>query len=135
LPKRGLSYKLENNTVMRIVTATDLDALRRHRYSVVDHSITTRAFAPFWNILLHWMPEHVAPNVITMSGFLLCYFGFYVAYTHAAGAATSLGVASCIFAYMTLDALDGKQARRTKNSTPLGEILDHLCDSLSIVPI
>ena len=33
--------------------------------------------------------------------------------------------------YQTLDACDGKQARRTASSSPLGELLDHGCDSLS----
>ncbi|KAI4897178.1 hypothetical protein NFI96_015227 [Prochilodus magdalenae] len=32
-----------------------------------------------------------------------------------------------------LDAIDGKQARRTNSSTPLGELFDHGCDSLSTV--
>ena len=34
---------------------------------------------------------------------------------------------------MTLDAIDGKQARRTKTSSPLGQLFDHGCDSFSIV--
>ena len=33
--------------------------------------------------------------------------------------------------YQTLDAIDGKQARRTNSSSPLGELFDHGCDSLS----
>jgi choline/ethanolamine phosphotransferase len=36
-----------------------------------------------------------------------------------------------IFIYQTLDAIDGKQARRTGSSSPLGELFDHGCDSLS----
>ncbi|GFR76104.1 choline/ethanolaminephosphotransferase 1 [Elysia marginata] len=36
-----------------------------------------------------------------------------------------------LFIYQTLDAIDGKQARRTKSSTPLGELFDHGCDSIS----
>ena len=32
-----------------------------------------------------------------------------------------------------LDAIDGKQARRTNSSNPLGELFDHGCDSLSTV--
>ena len=36
-----------------------------------------------------------------------------------------------LFIYQSLDAIDGKQARRTSTSTPLGELLDHGCDSLS----
>lgn len=31
----------------------------------------------------------------------------------------------CVFLYQTLDALDGKQARRTGSSSPLGELFDH----------
>jgi phosphatidylglycerophosphate synthase len=32
-----------------------------------------------------------------------------------------------------LDAIDGKQARRTNSSTPLGELFDHGCDAVSTV--
>jgi phosphatidylglycerophosphate synthase len=36
-----------------------------------------------------------------------------------------------LFVYQTLDAIDGKQARRTESSTPLGELFDHGCDAIS----
>jgi ethanolaminephosphotransferase len=32
---------------------------------------------------------------------------------------------------MTLDAIDGKQARRTGSSSALGELFDHGCDAIS----
>ena len=38
-----------------------------------------------------------------------------------------------LFVYQTLDAIDGKQARRTQSSNALGELFDHGCDSLSTV--
>ena len=34
-----------------------------------------------------------------------------------------------------LDAIDGKQARRTGTACPLGELFDHGCDSLSTVVV
>jgi len=37
-----------------------------------------------------------------------------------------------IFANMMLDNMDGKQARRTKTATPVGELVDHGCDSLCV---
>lgn len=37
----------------------------------------------------------------------------------------------CLFAYQTFDALDGKQARRTGTSSPLGELFDHGCDAVT----
>jgi len=41
-------------------------------------------------------------------------------------------VALCQFLYQTLDAVDGKHARRTKSSSPLGQLFDHGCDSFSV---
>lgn len=38
-----------------------------------------------------------------------------------------------IFIYQTLDACDGKQARRTQSQSQLGELFDHGCDSLSTI--
>lgn len=32
-----------------------------------------------------------------------------------------------------MDAIDGKQARRTNSTSPLGELFDHGCDSLNII--
>ena len=40
-----------------------------------------------------------------------------------------------IFIYQTLDALDGKQARRTSSCNSLGELFDHGCDAFSTVVI
>ncbi|ORZ08337.1 hypothetical protein BCR42DRAFT_462896 [Absidia repens] len=36
-----------------------------------------------------------------------------------------------LFAYQSLDAIDGKQARRTGASGPLGELFDHGCDAIN----
>lgn len=38
-----------------------------------------------------------------------------------------------LFFYQSLDAIDGKQARRTNSSSPLGELFDHGCDSISTI--
>ena len=46
---------------------------------------------------------------------------------------TTFSCALGLFIYQTLDAIDGKQARRTKTNSPLGELFDHGCDSLSTV--
>jgi len=36
-----------------------------------------------------------------------------------------------LFIYQSLDAIDGKQARRTNSASALGELFDHGCDSVS----
>ncbi|KAK1261239.1 hypothetical protein QJS04_geneDACA001982 [Acorus gramineus] len=42
-----------------------------------------------------------------------------------------LAHALLLFLYQTFDAVDGKQARRTNSSSPLGELFDHGCDALA----
>jgi phosphatidylglycerophosphate synthase len=39
---------------------------------------------------------------------------------------------TCVFVYYTLDNVDGKQARRTQTSSPLGMCMDHGCDVLGV---
>lgn len=40
--------------------------------------------------------------------------------------------AAAVVVYTWLDCLDGKQARRTGTSSPLGQLFDHGCDALSV---
>ena len=42
-------------------------------------------------------------------------------------------VALTVFMYQTFDAIDGKQARRTKTSSPLGQLFDHGCDAINTI--
>ena len=39
-----------------------------------------------------------------------------------------------LFIYQSLDAIDGKQARRTGSSSPLGEVFDHGVFTVSDAP-
>lgn len=39
--------------------------------------------------------------------------------------------AAGIWLYSTFDNVDGKQARRTNSSSPLGELFDHGCDAIN----
>lgn len=39
--------------------------------------------------------------------------------------------AACYLIYRVLDEMDGKQARKTGNSSPLGLLFDHGCDSIT----
>ncbi|KAB1267135.1 Ethanolaminephosphotransferase 1 [Camelus dromedarius] len=96
---------------------------------------------------LHIMvfPTWLAPNLITFSGFLLVVFNFLLmAYFDPDFYASAPGhkhvpdwvwivVGILNFTAYTLDGVDGKQARRTNSSTPLGELFDHGLDSWSCV--
>lgn len=109
--------------------------LARWKYHVEDNSITTEYLNPFYNYLSSWVPNNVAPNVISLTGLLCTLYAFYLSYNYFTiwPRLMSLFFAVLTFTYMCLDAIDGKQARRIHNSTPLGELFDHSCDNVGVV--
>lgn len=119
------------------LTEPEKHRISRWKYQVDDRSITTKLFTPFWNYLISWIPESVAPNILTLAGFLCLLQSTYLTYQKVDDYPyyTTMMNMFLIFAYQTLDALDGKQARKTKNSTPVGEMFDHCCDNLGVILI
>lgn len=73
----------------------------------------------------------MAPNLITLIGLVVSMCGalqylFYdTSLTQSMPNCMYYTSAFCAFAYQTLDAIDGKQARRTGQSSPLGQLFDH----------
>ena len=45
----------------------------------------------------------------------------------------NLLMVASMFVYQTFDAIDGKQARRTGTSGPLGQLFDHGCDAVNTI--
>eukprot|EP00117_Sycon_ciliatum_P038277 scpid44738/ scgid28478/ Choline/ethanolaminephosphotransferase 1 len=128
---------------MDIINSAQLKVLSKHKYSVGGQSWLERVFlSPFCNILVEMFPRWLAPNVITFIG-ALCFVvpGCYLVF-HTPTATLSddkmpgafwLTLSVCCLAYQLLDCIDGKQARRTGNSSPLGEFLDHGIDAFATI--
>ena len=76
------------------------------------------------------------PNIITLMDFLSIFISHVIIAYYSWDFNTPLPRWVCIvgglcyFSYFTLDCLDGKQARKTKSSSPLGMMFDHGCDAL-----
>ncbi|KAF4685862.1 Choline/ethanolaminephosphotransferase 1 [Perkinsus olseni] len=91
----------------------------------------------YWNKVILLIPKKMAPNMITLVGLatmMLSYFciAYYTpTFTEEAPKWTYLANAIGLFFYQTMDAIDGKQARRTGSAGPLGQLFDHGCDSIS----
>jgi phosphatidylglycerophosphate synthase len=77
------------------------------------------------------VPLWVAPNVFTLIGFSLliaCYANMLIYdYTLKEEITSSsfFFTAFCLFSYSTLNAINGKEARRTRIGCPLGQLFDH----------
>ncbi|KAL2130421.1 hypothetical protein VTI74DRAFT_6393 [Chaetomium olivicolor] len=112
--------------------------LKSYKYSAVDKSpISNYVLRPYWNAFVELLPLWVAPNMVTLLGFMCILFNVgllvvmmpdlegpappWVYYSFAFG----------LFMYQTFDNVDGKQARRTGTSSGLGELFDHGIDSLN----
>jgi ethanolaminephosphotransferase len=113
------------------------------KYYGGDNGILERYFYnPTANKLVEYMPENVAPNLITLVGFGFSIAPFYILFGHYGTNLVNNGVeipnwfyyfeAFSYLAYRMLDEMDGKQARKTGNGSPLGLLFDHGCDSMSM---
>ncbi|KAF8636169.1 hypothetical protein AX17_003741, partial [Amanita inopinata Kibby_2008] len=130
---------------MGYIPPQSLENLEKYSYKGVDKSLLSRyVLSPYWNWLITLWPRNVAPNTITLTGLFIVFINFlsllyfdpeYL--TQKRGAPTVppqwlyFTWAIGLFAYQSLDAIDGKQARRTGMAGPLGEMFDHGCDALN----
>ena len=111
-------------------------SIRSYKYKSSDSSISYKYFmSPLCDYLVNFFPTWLAPNVITISGFFLNLLYFLITgyYTKFKGGFippwACFFSAFCYLLYMILDNIDGKQARRTKSSSPLGLLFDHGTDA------
>ncbi|XP_047520227.1 ethanolaminephosphotransferase 1-like [Pieris napi] len=135
-----------------------LEGFDNYKYMSKDTSpLSVYVMHPFWNKVVELVPRWVAPNVLTFSGFLFTVLDFillsYYDYDYTAASAVvknetvveplngrtevipqTLWYFLSVFLFLayTLDGIDGKQARRTQTSGPLGELFDHGLDSYSV---
>ncbi|KAL2018581.1 hypothetical protein VTK56DRAFT_623 [Thermocarpiscus australiensis] len=130
-----------NNSKQAVAECISDDALihlKSYKYSAVDKSpISHYVLRPYWNAFVELLPLWLAPNMVTLLGFMCIVFNIgllvvmmpdlegpappWVYYSFAFG----------LFMYQTFDNVDGKQARRTGTSSGLGELFDHGIDSLN----
>ncbi|XP_015744968.1 cholinephosphotransferase 1 isoform X2 [Python bivittatus] len=121
------------------LSAAQLKRLEEHRYSASGRSLLEPPLQRYWGWLVERTPLWLAPNAITLGGLvfnlvpLLVLMYYCPSATEEAPPWVFLFCALGLFIYQSMDAIDGKQARRTNSSSPLGELFDHGCDSISTV--
>ncbi|WVN88919.1 uncharacterized protein L203_104134 [Cryptococcus depauperatus CBS 7841] len=121
------------------VSKAQFVGLDAYKYSGIDKSVVSKyILGPFWTWLVTLFPRNIAPNTITFIGlcFVFANVGTLLWYDPAYEGKVLpswvyFSFAFGLFAYQSMDAIDGKQARRTGMASALGEMFDHGCDAIN----
>ena len=112
--------------------------LDEYRYQSEDRSLITKyILKPFWQRFVNVFPLWMAPNMVTLLGLMfivvsdVLVFFFDPYYETVSPQWLYFWHSFAVFMYQTFDACDGMHARRTGQSSPLGELFDHCCDSMN----
>jgi cytidyltransferase-like protein len=112
------------------LTPAEKRTFSRWTEKVMDRSITHRITTPFMKYLNSFVPEHIAPNIITLVGFVCLGQAWYI--TNKYGDAfplycTWFSVLNILIFYIT-HSLDTIQAQNIRQSTPLGDLFKYVVD-------
>ena len=113
-----------------------LENMKNFKYKSTDDSILyQKCMSPCLNKVVNYIPRNIAPNLITLISLCFNIFAAVISYmdggfdfSHKLNRITCFVIGTFQLIYQLLDNLDGKQARRTGNSTPFGMLMDHGCD-------
>ena len=113
-----------------------LQNLKNFKYKSTDNSLMyNKCMSPCLNKVVNFLPTWLAPNLITLISLCFNIFASFISYLDGGfDFSFKLKRSTCFIIgmfqliYQLLDNIDGKQARRTGNSTPFGMLMDHRCD-------
>lgn len=99
-------------------------------YRVEDHELLLGFYKRIlWDWLVPRIPARISPNTLTIGGQLLAVLAALCCGLATEGHPGLYYVSAFLFlVYLTADNIDGPHARRTGQTSPLGEFLDHGLD-------
>lgn len=122
-----------------VLTQDGITQIAHHKYKAGEYTWLDLKLNPIWQGLTELLPMDLAPNAVTAIGGLFCLAGYLLSWyfnpnfdqQFPSWLLVANGLATII--YFTADCMDGKQARRTGSSSPLGQLFDHGVDCLTSI--
>lgn len=113
----------------------ELNNIKNWQYKVIDNAITTKFYKNFWYKCESYISPKISPNIISFTGFFLILSNCLITYLlhELYPLIVEIYVIISTQIYCHLDAIDGIHARNTKTSSPLGELIDHICDTIGLI--
>ena len=96
-----------------------LVGLKNYKYQSGEYGFMDYKMTPFWNACVEFLPIWMAPNLVTLIGFTvmvgsnMMYLPYDLSLSMEFHPMCYVISAFVVFFYQTMDAIDGKQARRT----------------------
>ena len=121
---------------MADLTEKDLENMKNHKYQSTGYTYIDNRMNPFWEKCASFLPYSYTPNMVTVTGLFCQILSIIVislydlTFSQELPCFIPIFCALMLFIAQTLDAIDGKHARNTKRSSPLGQLMDHGCDSM-----
>eukprot|EP00581_Thalassiosira_minuscula_P032016 CAMPEP_0183760510 /NCGR_PEP_ID=MMETSP0739-20130205/7817_1 /TAXON_ID=385413 /ORGANISM="Thalassiosira miniscula, Strain CCMP1093" /LENGTH=468 /DNA_ID=CAMNT_0025998503 /DNA_START=158 /DNA_END=1564 /DNA_ORIENTATION=+ len=119
------------------ISPEGLHFISTHAYRSGDYTHLDNLLNPLWTSLTELLPLWLAPNMVTTIGGLHCGVAYAILWYYSPDMNERdvpdwvvFLAGWCTVAYYTLDCMDGKQARRTGSSSPLGQLFDHGFDCM-----
>jgi ethanolaminephosphotransferase len=132
----------EPPTARGVLTQDGITQIAYHKYTPGTYTWLDTKLNPTWTALTNLLPLYVAPNLVTALGGLHCLASYTITTWYIMDPSTVASTIPtwafllngyCNLVYYTLDCMDGKQARRTNSSSPLGQLFDHGVDCLCLL--
>lgn len=111
------------------VERAEKDQLAQWKQTVVDHSLVNQAISPFFHWLSGFVPDGVAPSLLTLCGSAALIQSWYFCANGAEGQAllTHGTAILSISLFWVLGSLDVKTADRIAGDTPVAELFRYVC--------
>ena len=125
-----------SNNNSKSLTDTGVSLIAAHKYKPGKYTFLDNFLNPFWTGLTELLPMWLAPNMVTFVGAMHCATSYCCTWYYSNNFDVPLPdwvvflSGYCTIAYYTFDCMDGKQARRTGQSSPLGQLFDHGFDCI-----
>ena len=123
--------------IKEFITEKGIQEIKNHKYVGGEYTTIDLKMNKFWTACLNYVPTYISPNMITFIGSFTYIFSVILLMRTSISFDVErprfnyfiCGLA--LLFYQTMDAIDGKQARRLGRSTPLGQLVDHGCDCIT----
>jgi len=120
-----------------VLSAQDIENMKNHKYKTNGYSWLDNKMNPYWNMCAELLPLSLSPNWVTLIGVILqtsaIIFILFYDFTLSKDIPSWLAYYFILVTFIaqTTDAIDGKHARKTNKSSPLGQLIDHGCDAFT----